>query len=177
MQRFNQRQTARQNSSLIPPGLSNEEEGTLAATHRKRSQENPYRNPVAPSPPQLGTTNVLGGVYVISVAARILNMHPQTLRKYERLGLVTPSRSVGLLRLYSTEDVVRVQLIKYMVENLGMNLAGVEFALSLVNRIIDLRERIQAMSQAEALNQFVVQELGQVLMELGAVFPNNPARV
>jgi hypothetical protein len=64
-----------------------------------------------------------------------------------------------------------------MVENLGMNLAGVEFALSLVNRIIDLRERIQAMSQAEALNQFVVQELGQVLMELGAVFPNNPARV
>jgi MerR family transcriptional regulator/heat shock protein HspR len=104
-------------------------------------------------------------------------MHPQTLRKYERLGLVTPSRSVGLLRLYSTEDVVRVQLIKYMVENLGMNLAGVEFALSLVNRIIDLRERIQAMSQAEALNQFVVQELGQVLMELGAIFPNNPARV
>ncbi len=111
------------------------------------------------------------------MAARILNMHPQTLRKYERLGLATPTRSVGLLRLYSTEDVVRVQLIKYMVDNLGMNLAGVEFALALVNRIIDLRERIQAMSTAEALNQFIVHELEQVLMESGAIFPNNPRRV
>lgn len=121
--------------------------------------------------------DVSGGVYVISVAARLLNIHPQTLRKYERLGLVTPTRSVGLLRLYSTEDVVRVQLIKYMVDNLGMNLAGVEFALALVDRIIDLRERVQAMSKAEALNRFMVQELEQVLMESGAIFPNNSTRV
>ena len=176
MQRFNQRRTA-QRGPIIPPRLSNEEKGTLANTQRERSQKRSYINPGPPSSPQSGATDVSGGVYVISVAARLLNIHPQTLRKYERLGLVTPTRSVGLLRLYSTEDVVRVQLIKYMVDNLGMNLAGVEFALALVDRIIDLRERIQAMSQAEALNQFMVQELEQVLIESGAIFPNSTTRV
>jgi MerR family transcriptional regulator/heat shock protein HspR len=120
---------------------------------------------------------VRGGVYVISVAARILDMHPQTLRKYERLGLVTPTRSMGMLRLYSAEDVVRVRLIKHMVENLGMNLAGVEFALTLLNRVLDLRERIQAMAQAQALGRFVIQELEEMLSELGGIFPDNPSRV
>ena len=51
------------------------------------------------------------GIYVISVAARLLKMHPQTLRKYERAGLVRPSRTVGMLRLYSEEDIVRLRLI------------------------------------------------------------------
>jgi len=176
MQRFNQRRTAHR-GHIIPPKLSNEEEGALATTQRERSQGRPYSNPETRSSPQSGAMDVSGGVYVISVAARLLNIHPQTLRKYERLGLVTPTRSVGLLRLYSTEDVVRVQLIKYMVDNLGMNLAGVEFALALVDRIIDLRERVQAMSKAEALNRFMVQELEQVLMESGAIFPNNSTRV
>jgi MerR family transcriptional regulator/heat shock protein HspR len=157
--------------------LRNEEKRTLAATQGERPQRRSYNNPGASSSPQSDVTDVSGGVYVISVAARLLNMHPQTLRKYERLGLVTPTRSVGLLRLYSTEDVVRVQLIKYMVDNLGMNLAGVEFALALVDRIIDLRERIQAMSKAEVLSQFMVQELEQMLMESGAIFPNSPPRV
>jgi MerR family transcriptional regulator/heat shock protein HspR len=136
-----------------------------------------FNNQGKPSSPQPDAVGMLGGVYVISVAARILNMHPQTLRKYERLGLVTPTRSVGLLRLYSAEDVVRIQLIKYMVDNLGMNLAGVEFALGLVNRIIELREKVQSMSQAKAVNQFVLQELEQVLIEMGAIFPNNPTKV
>jgi len=136
-----------------------------------------FNNQGGASSPQPDAVGMLGGVYVISVAARILNMHPQTLRKYERLGLVTPTRSVGLLRLYSAEDVVRIQLIKYMVDNLGMNLAGVEFALALVNRIIELREKVQSMSQAKAVNQFVLQELEQVLIEMGAIFPNNPTKV
>lgn len=82
-----------------------------------------------------------------------------------------------MLRLYSAEDVVRVRLIKYMVDSLGMNLAGVVFALALVNRIMDLRKRIQAMSQAEALNQIVVQELEEMLRELGSIFPDNLPRV
>ena len=124
-----------------------------------------------------GATEVRGGVYVISVAARILDMHPQTLRKYERLGLVTPTRSMGMLRLYSAEDVVRVRLIKYMVENLGMNLAGVEFALTLLNRVLELRERLQAMSRAEAMGQFVIRELEEMLSEMGGIFPDNPQRV
>ena len=146
------------------------------ASPRKGSQGNPDSNPGAPSAPP-GAPEVRGGVYVISVAARILDMHPQTLRKYERLGLVTPTRSMGMLRLYSAEDVVQVRLIKYMVENLGMNLAGVEFALTILNRVMDLRKRIQAISQAEALHQFVVQELEEMLRELGGIFPDNPQRV
>ena len=104
-------------------------------------------------------------------------MHPQTLRKYERLGLVTPTRSIGMLRLYSAEDVLRVRLIRYMVNNLGMNLAGVEFALSLVNRIIDLRQRVEAMSSHEAPDRFVERELDEILRELGAVLPNSVPRV
>ena len=118
-----------------------------------------------------------GGVYVISVAARILNMHPQTLRKYERLGLVTPTRSIGMLRLYSAEDVFRIRLIKYMVDNLGMNLAGVDFALSLVNRIMALRDRVQAMSQTESLSHTLERELEEMLKGLDGVFPDNLPRV
>ena len=120
---------------------------------------------------------IVGGVYVISVAARILDMHPQTLRKYERLGLITPTRSIGMLRLYSAEDVIRVRLIKYMVEDLGMNLAGVEFALSLLNRIMNLTERIRAMSRAHTMNQFIIQELDEMLTELGYHSPSSASPV
>ena len=77
----------------------------------------------------------LEGVYIISVAARLLEMHPQTLRKYERLGLIQPVRTVGMLRLYSQEDLRRVMLIRHLMDNLGLNLAGVEFALKLVNNL------------------------------------------
>ncbi|MDE2860689.1 MAG: MerR family transcriptional regulator [Chloroflexota bacterium] len=135
------------------------------------------RESTAQQPGSTGVPSPLGGVYVISVASRILNVHPQTLRKYERLGLVTPTRSIGMLRLYSAEDVLRVRLIRYMVNNLGMNLAGVEFALSLVNRIIDLRQRVEAMSSHEAPDRFVERELDEILRELGAVLPNSVPRV
>ena len=75
------------------------------------------------------------GVYVISVTARILHMHPQTLRKYERLGLVNPSRSDGMVRYYSDLDISRLRMIKHLVEDRGMNLAGVELALEMVNKL------------------------------------------
>ena len=75
------------------------------------------------------------GVYVISVTARILHMHPQTLRKYERLGLVNPSRSGGMVRYYSDLDISRLRMIKHLVEDRGMNLAGVELALEMVNKL------------------------------------------
>ena len=64
------------------------------------------------------------GVYVISVAARLLHMHPQTLRKYERVGLVVPSRTIGMLRLYSVEDIVQLKLIKYMMPNVKVNIGN-----------------------------------------------------
>jgi len=83
------------------------------------------------------------GVYIISVAARLLEMHPQTLRKYERVGLVQPSRTGGHLRLYSNEDLLRLRVIRRLVEELGLNLAGVRLVLDLVGplrRLVDSAE-------------------------------------
>ncbi len=82
------------------------------------------------------------GVYVISVAARILAMHPQTLRKYERLGLVKPSRTEGMLRLYTHEDIVKLRMIKHLVDNVRLNLAGVEVVMSMVERLMAFRQRL-----------------------------------
>lgn len=67
----------------------------------------------------------------ISVAARLLDMHPQTLRKYERLGLVRPARTLGAMRLYSDEEIERLRFIKRLVEEEGVNLAGVQHLLAL----------------------------------------------
>ncbi len=83
----------------------------------------------------------LEGVYVISVVSRMLQMHPQTLRKYERAGLVRPSRTDGMLRLYSDEDVRRLRLIKHLVDDFGLNLAGVGLVLQMRERIEGLRSR------------------------------------
>src|SRR5262245_50949207 len=71
------------------------------------------------------------GLYIISVAARLLDMHQQTLRKYERSGFIRPQRTVGNLRLYSVEDVERLRQIKFLVDEFGMNLDGVEAMLKL----------------------------------------------
>jgi MerR family transcriptional regulator/heat shock protein HspR len=81
-------------------------------------------------------------VYVISVVSRMLQMHPQTLRKYERAGLLQPSRSRGMLRMYSDDDVRRLRLIKRLVEDFGLNLAGVELILQLRGRMERIRERL-----------------------------------
>ena len=70
-------------------------------------------------------------VLFISMAARELGMHPQTLRKYERLGLVRPTRTIGSMRLYSSEEIERLRLIKRLVDDLGINLAGVQQLLSI----------------------------------------------
>jgi MerR family transcriptional regulator/heat shock protein HspR len=62
-------------------------------------------------------------LYFISMAARLLDMHPQTLRKYERLGLVQPTRTVGSMRVYNRDELERLRLIKHLVEDAGVNLA------------------------------------------------------
>ena len=84
----------------------------------------------------------MAAAHVSGVAARILEMHPQTLRKYERIGLLTPSRTVGMLRLYSEEDIARLRLIKHLVGELGLNLAGVHLALGIFNQLLDMRSRL-----------------------------------
>jgi MerR family transcriptional regulator/heat shock protein HspR len=82
------------------------------------------------------------GLFIISVAARMLSMHPQTLRKYERVGLVKPSRTIGMLRLYSQEDITKLRMIKHLVEEIGLNLAGVELIIAMVERLLVLRQRM-----------------------------------
>ena len=76
--------------------------------------------------------------YVISVAARLVGVHAQTLRYYERVGLVAPSRSEGKRRLYSQRDIDRLRRIKALTEDMGVNLAGVEVVLRLMERIIEM---------------------------------------
>ena len=98
------------------------------------------------------------GVYIISVAARLLDMHPQTLRKYERLGLIRPGRTIGMLRLYSRDDIRKVRLIQHLAGNLGLNLAGVEFALGMVDDLLALRQRLSATTEGTHLQQAVEQE-------------------
>lgn len=83
------------------------------------------------------------GIYLISVVAQTLEMHPQTLRKYERAGFVAPLR-MGALRAYSDEDVARLRLIKHLVEDLGLNLAGVQLALKVASELLALRQETAA---------------------------------
>ena len=105
------------------------------------------------------------GVYIISVAARILDMHPQTLRKYERLGLVRPGRTLGMLRLYSTEDIRKLRLIRHLSDEMGLNLAGVEFALTAVQNLLTMRQRLTARLGPEAGKE-VTEELNLLLRSL-----------
>jgi len=84
---------------------------------------------------------------LISMAARTLGLHPQTLRKYERLGFVRPSRSLGSMRVYSRVEIQRLRLIKRLVDDLGINLAGVQQLLS----IAEVVERIRPLVSDEAL--------------------------
>jgi MerR family transcriptional regulator/heat shock protein HspR len=103
------------------------------------------------------------GVFMISVAAQLANMHPQTLRMYEARGLIEPHRSPKGTRLYSQEDVEKLRRIQEMTAELGLNLAGVERVLRLEEEIDDMHERIEAM-ELEALQAQVrlAQELEQV---------------
>jgi MerR family transcriptional regulator, heat shock protein HspR len=78
-------------------------------------------------------------LYFISMAARLLDMHPQTLRKYERLGLVRPSRTIGSVRVYSRDELERLRLIKHLVDEAGINLAGVQRLLSIAEAVQRIR--------------------------------------
>ena len=74
-------------------------------------------------------------VYTMAVAARLTRMHPQTLRKYERAGLLTPSRQAGNQRLYTEGEIQRLRRIRYLVEERGLNVAGLELALAMTDRL------------------------------------------
>ena len=80
--------------------------------------------------------------YVISVAADIVGMHPQTLRIYENKGLIRPKRTAGNTRLYSEADIQRLQLIQQLMNDLGLNLAGVEQVLQLQDEVERMERRL-----------------------------------
>jgi MerR family transcriptional regulator/heat shock protein HspR len=86
-------------------------------------------------------------LYLISMAAEILGMHPQTLRKYERLGLVQPTRTDGSMRVYDREELERLRLIKRLVDELGINLAGVQRLL----QVAEVMQRIRPLMEESAL--------------------------
>ena len=81
----------------------------------------------------------LDKIVFISTASQILGMHPQTLRKYDRLGLVRPNRTVGSMRLYSPQQIERLRLIKFLVDEQRINLAGVQRLLSIADSVHRLR--------------------------------------
>src|SRR5438045_4237533 len=87
--------------------------------------------------------NEATGYFAISAAARMLGVHAQTLRSYERQGLITPSRSKGRIRLYSVDDIRRAQQVRRLIEDLGVNLAGVEVILRLTDRIRTLEQQVE----------------------------------
>jgi MerR family transcriptional regulator/heat shock protein HspR len=82
-------------------------------------------------------------LYFISMAARLLDMHPQTLRKYERLGLVRPTRTVGSMRVYSQDELARLRLIKHLVDEVGVNLVGVQRLLAIAESVQRLRPLVR----------------------------------
>jgi MerR family transcriptional regulator/heat shock protein HspR len=107
-------------------------------------------------------------LYFISVAARMLGMHPQTLRKYERLGLVQPTRTIGSIRLYSRDELERLRIIKRLVDDGGINLAGVQRLLS----IAEVVQRIRPLMREEPLStrdarRRLTQEFDQLIRMLG----------
>jgi MerR family transcriptional regulator/heat shock protein HspR len=79
-------------------------------------------------------------LYLISVAARMLGMHPQTLRKYERLGLVQPPRTLGSMRVYTLQEIERLRVIKHLVDEAGVNLAGVQRLMRVAEVVERMRE-------------------------------------
>jgi len=98
--------------------------------------------------------------FVISVAARLVGVHEQTLRYYERAGLLEPARSKGRIRLYSLHDLERVRQIRRLTDEMGVNLAGVEVIMRLTDhirglelRIHDLQTEVQRLSAASARTQ------------------------
>ena len=109
-------------------------------------------------------------LYFISVAARMLDMHPQTLRKYERLGLIQPSRTIGSMRLYTRDEIDRLKAIKRLVDDGGINLAGVQRLLS----IAEVVRRIRPLMRAEPLSTRGARRLVQELDELARILGFEP---
>jgi len=106
------------------------------------------------------------GVYIMRVASMLTGMHPQTLRKYERAGLLEPSRNKKL-RMYSDEDIARLKTIKYLVDDMGLNLAGVRVVLGIQDRVQKLKQQLVSADIAESRKKLLIKSLDESLMVFG----------
>jgi MerR family transcriptional regulator/heat shock protein HspR len=106
-------------------------------------------------------------VYVISVVARLLELHPTTLRKYEREGLLEPCRTPGRTRLYSTEDIQRLQQIKQLVMGRDVNLAGVQIALEVTDLLKKMERILETAPDAKTLRRELAEPLREAYSALG----------
>ena len=92
--------------------------------------------------------------YVISIAARMLGVQTHTLRYYEKIGIMEPSRSKGNIRLYSDSDIARLKRVKSLMDDLGINLAGAEIILRMAQRMAELQHHIEGLeSEIKRLKQ------------------------
>lgn len=89
-------------------------------------------------------------VFLISVVAKILSIHPQTLRQYEKEGLIEPSRTDGKMRLYSQKDIDKIKVILRLTRDLGVNLAGVDIILRLKDKLDELDITIENLQQQQS---------------------------
>jgi len=130
------------------------------------SQPGSHSNPGHPSSGARAELHgsTLRGVYHISIVAELVETHPQTLRMYERMGLVSPQRTRNNIRLYSEADVERVRRIQHLTQDLGVNLAGVEVVFKLLGEM----ERMRA--ESEARHSSMSEELHELREQLRAVF-------
>jgi MerR family transcriptional regulator/heat shock protein HspR len=106
-------------------------------------------------------------LYFISMAARLLDMHPQTLRKYERLGLVQPTRTVGSMRVYTRDELERLRLIKHLVEDVGVNLAGVQRLLSIAEAVQRIRPLMNGNDAGRDARRRLLRELDRIVEMVG----------
>src|SRR5690242_16680020 len=106
-------------------------------------------------------------LYVISVAARLVELHPTTLRKYERVGFLEPSRTPGRTRLYSHGDIRRLRQIKRLVDEREVNLAGVQMALDLTDRLSEIVDALDHAQDLDSLRARLQTPLREAFATLG----------
>jgi MerR family transcriptional regulator/heat shock protein HspR len=129
-----------------------------------------YRDPpqLSDRPTRPARRRASDALYVISVAARLVELHPTTLRKYERVGFLEPSRTPGRTRLYSHEDIRRLRQIKRLVDEREMNLAGVQMALDLTQLLGEIGDAIEQSQDMVSLRRRVLAPLRAAFATLGA---------
>jgi MerR family transcriptional regulator/heat shock protein HspR len=108
------------------------------------------------------------GVYIMRVASMLTGMHPQTLRKYERAGLLEPSRCKKL-RMYSDEDISRLKIIKHLVDDLGLNIAGVRIALKVHETVLIIKDQLRSVDLNPSRRKQLLKSLDDSLSIFGTM--------